>query len=156
MSQIVFTGDRYYETGRDPRTGPPVVRRQPDPRGVVGHLAQRGLRPATAEALWIENTLGGEDYRDYMRTRSGPSAIPDLFVNDGILIDPDPILPNAMIYDKGAWVLHMLRMWIGPDAFREFLFAYATGPGTGQGHRHPGRHDPARGGRGGPGPERIF
>jgi hypothetical protein len=47
-------------------------------------------------------------------------------VNDGVLIDPDPILPNTLIYDKGAWVLHMLRMLIGDDAFFSFLADYST------------------------------
>ena len=79
------------------------------------------------EALWVEHVSGREAYQDYM-WEIGPKRHPDLFVNDGILSDPDPILPNTLIYDKGAWVLHMLRMLIGRPAFNEFLATYATAP----------------------------
>ncbi|MEN8005603.1 MAG: M1 family metallopeptidase [Candidatus Krumholzibacteriota bacterium] len=80
------------------------------------------------EALWVEHTAGPEAYRDFMR-QIGPERHPELFVNDGVLSDPDPILPNTLIYDKGAWVLHLLRMLIGRPAFEEFLANYATAPG---------------------------
>ncbi len=80
------------------------------------------------EALWIEHDTGIRDYQEFMR-QIGPLRHPDLFVNDGVLIDPDPILPNTLIYDKGAWVVHMLRMLIGDDAFFGFLADYATAPG---------------------------
>jgi hypothetical protein len=33
-----------------------------------------------------------------------------------------------LIYDKGAWILHMLRMLIGDDAFFSFLNDYAMAP----------------------------
>ena len=79
------------------------------------------------EALWLEDEYGAETYRDYMR-QIGVERHPDFFADDGVLIDPDPILPNTLIYDKGAWVLHMLRMWIGKPAFRDFLYAYANDP----------------------------
>jgi aminopeptidase N len=77
------------------------------------------------EALWIEHAYGIDQYQQNMR-EIGPLRHPDLFVNDGVLIDPDPILPNTLIYDKGAWVLHMLRMLIGNDAFFSFLADYST------------------------------
>jgi len=79
------------------------------------------------EALWIEHAYGVPEYQEYMR-KIGPVRHPDMFVNDGVLIDPDPILPNTLIYDKGAWVLHMLRMLIGDVAFFDFLADYATAP----------------------------
>jgi len=79
------------------------------------------------EALWVEHVSGHEAYLDYMWV-IGPKRHPDLFVNDGVLVDPDPILPNNLIYDKGAWVLHMLRMLIGRPAFNDFLATYATAP----------------------------
>jgi len=126
LSPVVFTGDRRFE----------LV--------VIHELAHQwfgdSLTPEVwadiwlnegfaryCEALWIEHDSGIEDYQEYMR-QIGPLRHPDLFVNDGILIDPDPILPNTLIYDKGAWVLHMLRMLIGDDAFFSFLADYATAP----------------------------
>jgi aminopeptidase N len=126
MSQIVFTGDSYYE----------LV--------VIHELAHMwfgdSLTPSVwadiwlnegfaryCEALWIEHAFGIPEYQEYMR-EIGPERHPDLFVNDGILLDPDPILPNSLIYDKGAWVVHMLRMLIGDDAFFRFLADYTMAP----------------------------
>jgi len=126
LSPIVFTGDRRFE----------LV--------VIHELAHQwfgdSLTPEVwadiwlnegfaryCEALWIEHDTGIGDYKEFMR-QIGPLRHPDLFVNDGVLIDPDPILPNTLIYDKGAWVLHMLRMLIGDDAFFSFLAKYATAP----------------------------
>ncbi len=126
LSQIVFTGNRRFE----------LV--------VIHELAHMwfgdSLTPAVwadiwlnegfaryCEALWIEHAYGVPAYKEFMR-QIGPVAHPDFFVNDGVLIDPDPILPNILIYDKGAWVLHMLRMLIGDDAFFGFLADYAVAP----------------------------
>jgi aminopeptidase N len=126
LSQIIFTGDRYHE-------------------GTVIHeLAHQwygdSLTPAQwsdiwlnegfaryIEALWVEHTEGREAYEEYMR-RIGIQRYPHLWQGDGTLGDPHPILPNAVIYDKGAWVLHMLRMKIGDDAFFAFTEAYAGDP----------------------------
>jgi len=80
-----------------------------------------------AEALWIEHTLGTEAYREFMLD-IGIRRHPTLFEGDGILADPDPILPNLMVYNKGAWVLHMLRMFVGDQAFFTFLADYAARP----------------------------
>ncbi len=78
-----------------------------------------------SEALWDERTIGRQAYLDYMYLR-GPDRHPNLFVGDGILADPDPILPNSLIYDKGAWVLHMLRGYLGDAVFFHMLYDYAT------------------------------
>jgi len=132
LSQIVFTGNRYHE-------------------GVIIHeIAHQwfgdSLTPAVwadiwlnegfaryFEALWIEHTEGVEAYQAYMRL-IGPERHPHLFAGDGTLADPVPILPNNLIYDKGAWVLHMLRMRIGDDNFFTFLHDYANDPNLRLGH----------------------
>jgi hypothetical protein len=49
------------------------------------------------------------------------------------LSDPSPVLPNTLVYDKGAWVLHMLRGVIGDEAFFRFLRDYAGDPALAQG-----------------------
>ncbi len=74
------------------------------------------------ELLWREHTEGAEAYRDYLHLLNRD----DLFVGDGLLGDPDPVLPNSMVYDKGAWVVHMLRLHVGDAAFFRFLHDYAT------------------------------
>jgi aminopeptidase N len=81
-----------------------------------------------SEALWLEHTEGRQSYLDYM-ARIGPERHPDLFASMGILTDPDPILPNLLVYNKGAWVLHMLRGYLGDDdLFFNLLYHYATEP----------------------------
>ena len=79
------------------------------------------------EALWIEHSRGPEAFGDFMHL-IGPGIHEDLFVGEGLLSDPDPIFPNLLIYDKGAWVLHMLRQLIGEEAFFSFMASYATDP----------------------------
>ncbi|MBE0566572.1 MAG: hypothetical protein IH621_11470, partial [Krumholzibacteria bacterium] len=79
------------------------------------------------EALWLERSRGPEAYRQYLQ-QIGPLAHPDLFTEQGLLGDPDPILPNLMVYDKGAWLLHSLRLLLGDRDFFAFLADYATRP----------------------------
>jgi aminopeptidase N len=85
------------------------------------------------EALWVEETEGYQSYLDYLNY-IGPSNHPDLFTDMGILTDPAPILPNLLIYDKGAWLLHTLRFAIGDNRFFDFLFNYAHDPTYAYGH----------------------
>lgn len=85
-----------------------------------------------AEALWVEQTQGPEALEAFMRL-IGPGRHPDLFVGNGTLSDPSPVLPNTLVYDKGAWVLHMLRGVIGDEAFFRFLRDYAGDPALAQG-----------------------
>ena len=80
-----------------------------------------------AEALWVEHRQGTAAFREFMGV-IGARGHPDLFVGDGTLAAPDPILPNELVYDKGAWVLHMLRGLIGDEAFFAFLGDYASAP----------------------------
>jgi aminopeptidase N len=76
------------------------------------------------EALWLEHTEDRQSYFDYLALLRRPT----LFVGDGLLGDPDPVLPNLLVYDKGAWVLHMLRHELGDAVFFAALRAYATAP----------------------------
>ena len=126
LPPFMFTGDRYHQTL------------------VVHELAHQwfgdSLTPSRwsdiwlnegfaryAEALWLEESQGTAAYIEFLQF-IGPERHPDYFLGDGLLSDPAPILPNEMIYDKGAWVLHMLRMLIGDAAFFDFLGAYASAP----------------------------
>ncbi|MFH1844664.1 MAG: M1 family aminopeptidase [bacterium] len=73
------------------------------------------------EALWIENRDGFPAYLDNMDSRV---HIEDW---DGPVYDPFPVFPGRIIYDKGAWILHMLRGRMGDAVFFEFLADYASG-----------------------------
>jgi aminopeptidase N len=80
------------------------------------------------EALWLEHTHNRDEYLDYMNL-IGPARDPDLFAGAGTLAAPDPDrLLDTLVYNKGAWVLHILRGQIGDDAFFRFLHDYATDP----------------------------
>jgi aminopeptidase N len=83
-----------------------------------------------AEALWAEHRHGPAGYRAFMRS-IGPERWPDLFVGDGLLGDPTPPVLSALsylVYDKGAWLLHMLRGYLGDDRFFAALRTYADSP----------------------------
>ncbi|MFH1841834.1 MAG: M1 family aminopeptidase [bacterium] len=126
-SRFLFTGDRRYEK---------IICHE-----FVHHWFGNMITPALwadiwlsegfaryCEALWLEHTEGLESYLAYMH-KLGPVRHDDLFVGDGILTDPDPILPNLLIYDKGAWILHLLRGYLENDTvFFDFLHDYATNP----------------------------
>lgn len=80
------------------------------------------------EGLWLEHTRGREEFLHYMYL-IGPGRDPDLFAGWGTLSAPDPDrLLDILVYNKGGWVLHILRGQIGDDAFFRFLRDYATSP----------------------------
>lgn len=126
ISQFMLTGDRANETlvihelahqwygdSLTPRTWPDIWLNE----GFARYC----------EGLWLERTYGEDAYRDFMH-RIGPVRHPDMFAGEGILSAPDPVLPNLLIYDKGAWVLHLLRLRMGDEAFFGFLRDYAQDP----------------------------
>lgn len=84
------------------------------------------------EALWVEHAYGRQAYLDFMGSIGRPRH-PDFFAEQGLLGDPDPILPNLLVYDKGAWLLHSLRLLLGDDGFFALLRDYAGDPALVQG-----------------------
>lgn len=81
-----------------------------------------------SEALWVETSQGQDQYNQFMMA-IGLEDHPTFFAGEGLLADPDPILPNLLIYDKGAWLLHSLRQVLGDNLFFSFLWEYAQEPG---------------------------
>jgi aminopeptidase N len=81
------------------------------------------------ECLWLEHTEGEAAYREYLAALRRD----DLFVGDGLLGDPEPVI-NLLIYNKGAWVLHMLRGYLGDDLFFAALAEYTRHPDLVGGH----------------------
>ncbi len=79
-----------------------------------------------SEALWAEHTGGIGDYLAYM-------TILDTNDFSGSVYDPIDLLGNT-VYNKGAWVVHMLRHVVGDSALFEILPAYANDPGFKYGH----------------------
>lgn len=69
-----------------------------------------------AEALWFESLGGADALHLYMENMdNGPWA--------GTIVDP-PYVWHSIVYEKGAWVLHMLRHVMGDAAFFEGLAGY--------------------------------
>jgi hypothetical protein len=77
-----------------------------------------------AEALWAEHLGGAASYRTYMGSMQ--------YLGGGrIYIDDTNSVSNIFslrVYDKGAWVLHMLRGVIGDSSFFALLRAYYDDP----------------------------
>jgi aminopeptidase N len=73
-----------------------------------------------SEALWFEYLgteeggaeVGAREYREYL-DRGRPT---NDWVGAGPVYDPMPVFPGRIIYDKGAWILHMLRGRLNDDA----------------------------------------
>jgi aminopeptidase N len=69
-----------------------------------------------SEALWWEHLYGASGLRSYMIAMDqGPYS--------GTIYDP-PYVWHSIVYDKGGWVLHMLRHILGEAAFFQFVTDY--------------------------------
>ncbi len=69
------------------------------------------------EALYTEHLAGAKALRSSMMSKFDESF-------SGTLYNPGEDLFSSLVYDKGAWVLHMLRWQIGDDAFFRTLRNY--------------------------------
>lgn len=73
------------------------------------------------EALWQESSRGAGAYRERMAQArsfgSGSIYVPDTQ-------NPDRIYDRALSYNKGAWILHMLRGQVGDALFFPILREY--------------------------------
>ncbi|MBN1479682.1 hypothetical protein JXA70_05380 [candidate division KSB1 bacterium] len=74
-----------------------------------------------AEGLWIEHLYGHDMYKKYMQSiryvAGGTTYLTDTSNPFNVFI--------PIIYDKGAWVLHMLRGILGDEIFFNTIKAYA-------------------------------
>lgn len=74
-----------------------------------------------SEALWFEELGGFDGYKDYMEDLEGDGKFA------GPIYNPD-VTFSETVYDKGAWVLHMLRHVLGGlDALLDVLDVYGAG-----------------------------
>lgn len=74
-----------------------------------------------AEALWFEHLYGKHVYHDYMNSFDIGFFPYTVFIEDTSDISK---LFHVTVYNKGAWILHMLRKTIGDDAFFNALIHY--------------------------------
>ncbi len=77
-----------------------------------------------AEALWSEHQYGETNYHNYMRSMQywywGTIYITDTTAYGDVL--------STRVYDKGAWVLHMLRGIVGDADFFQIFDDYTNDP----------------------------
>lgn len=78
-----------------------------------------------SEALWTEHTSGRAAYLDAM----AGSRYEAEWEQQGPVHDPMPVFPGRVIYDKGAWILHMLRGRMGDAPFFDLLREWGSGGG---------------------------
>ena len=76
------------------------------------------------EALYFESINGKTSLQDYMADLSAAYYRETARLGHFAIYDPD-YLWGGTIYQKGAWVLHMLRWTIGDNAFWRTLQSYA-------------------------------
>ena len=82
------------------------------------------------EALWAERNGGFASYKNYMQSFQWLSG-GTLYLQN--ISDPFQIFVS-IIYDKGAYVLHMLRGVLGDSVFFNSLSAYTSNPAFRYGH----------------------
>ncbi|MBC8375328.1 MAG: T9SS type A sorting domain-containing protein [FCB group bacterium] len=79
-----------------------------------------------AEALWWEHRYGNVGYKQKMEdSKRLDRQTGTIYVED---TESDNIFDWWLSYNKGAWVLHMLRHMVGDETFFEILQAYANDP----------------------------
>jgi len=101
--------------------------------GVAGqNYHERWLSEGTAQyaaALWVRESQGEGAFRNLLK-RMGRWAM--RYTQEGAIhlghrlghVKGDPQIYRAVVYDKGAYILHMLRGIVGSEVFREALKAF--------------------------------
>jgi aminopeptidase N len=78
-----------------------------------------------SEALWFEHRDGPTAYLAFMERARNDAD----WRIEGPVYDPMPVFPGSVIYDKGAWIVHMLRGRIGDTLFFQLLESWGSGGG---------------------------
>jgi aminopeptidase N len=89
-----------------------------------------------AEALWAEHKYGFPGLRSFMVQHDWGHN----YGNDALVRNPSWDSPayyfRPIAYHKGAWVLHMLRRWLGDEDFFASLTHYLNNPALRYGNAH--------------------
>ena len=78
-----------------------------------------------AEALWFEHLEGPDRLRTYMESQDHPERWTGPILRDPEVTNPGYYFDNV-VYDKGAWVLHMLRHIVSDGTFFQILQDYVA------------------------------
>ena len=80
-----------------------------------------------SEALWFEHLEGPEKLRTYMESEDHPYRWSGPVLRDPGVMSWEYYF-DVVVYDKGSWVLHMLRHVVGDGAFFQILKDYCADP----------------------------
>lgn len=94
------------------------------------HWWGNAVGPASWKDIWLNEGFSSYSEALYYEFNKDRSALVSTMLGkrgdfiDTRLYDPEGYIFSETVYDKGAWVLHMLRREMGEDVFFGFLKAY--------------------------------
>lgn len=94
------------------------------------HWWGNAVSPKSWKDIWLNEGFATYSEALYWEFQAGKSALVSTMISkygnfsDGTLYNPVNNLFGKMIYNKGAWVLHMLRKEVGDSIFFKILRAY--------------------------------
>ena len=97
---------------------------------VAHHWWGNAVGPKSWKDIWLNEGFSTYCEALFDEHFYGSSALESKMINlrmsdlDGSLIDPGSFLFTQTVYNKGAWVLHMLRWELGNEVFFEILRKY--------------------------------